>query len=112
MQQAIKAMKEGRLRRAVEAYGVHYSTLRRRLEGSTSRGKAHIQQQLLSPADEKAIVRWMIRMEEFGFPPRISHVKKATSLLKGGIDKIGRKYVTRFLDRHPELLAAHLTSAA
>lgn len=48
-------------------------------------------------------------MEEFGFPPRISHVKEAISLLKGGSggynDKIGRNYLTRFLDRHPELVA-------
>ena len=112
LQQAIKAMKEGRFssqRRAAEAYGVHYSTLRRRLKGSTSRQKAHIKQQLLSPADEKAIVRWIVRMEEFGFPPRVSHVKEAISLLKGGTgeytDKIGRNYLTRFLDRHPDLVA-------
>ena len=48
-------------------------------------------------------------MEEFGFPPRISHVKEAISLLKGGVGgytgKIGRNYLSRFLDRHPELVA-------
>lgn len=75
LKQAAKGLNEGRfksLRRAAEAYGVHYSTLHRRMKGSTSRRKAHIKQQLLSPADEKAIVRWIVRMEEFGFPPRMS----------------------------------------
>ena len=66
-------------------------------------------QQLLSPADEKAIVRWIVRMEEFGFPPRVSHVKEAINLLKGGTgeytDKIGRNYLTWFLDRHLQLVA-------
>ena len=99
MNQGAKALKEGRfisLRRAVEEYGVHYSTMQRRMKDSTSRRKAHIKQHLLFPADEKAVVRWIVRMEEFGFPPRISHVKEAISLFKGGVggytDKIGRNY--------------------
>lgn len=57
LKQAAKALKEGRftsLRRAAEAYGVHYSTLHRRMKGSTSQRIAHIKQ-LLSPADEKAM---------------------------------------------------------
>lgn len=40
-----------------------------------------------------------------GFLPHNSHVKEAISLLKGGIDTIGRNYVTRFLNQHPELVA-------
>lgn len=54
--------------RAAEAYGVRDSTLRRRLKGGTPRKAAHLKQQRLSPADEKAIVRWIVRMEQFGFP--------------------------------------------
>jgi len=69
----VKVMNDVRftsMRRATEAHGVHYS-LGRRLKGGTSGKAAHIKEQLLSTADEKAIVRWIVWMEEFGFPPRI-----------------------------------------
>ena len=101
LEQVVKAMNDGRftpMRRAAEAYGVHYSTLRRRLKGGSSRKAAHIKQQLLSTADEKAIVRWIVQMKEFGFPPRVSHVKEAILLEKGGTgghnDEIGHNYLT------------------
>ena len=42
-------------------------------------------------------------------PPRVSHVKEAIILLKGGTkgynEEIGRNYLTRFLDWHPDLVA-------
>ena len=68
-------------------------------------------QQLLTPAAERAIVRWIVRLEELGFPPRVSHMKEAIALLKhaelglgeeaieayfeGAIEK---DYLTRFLN--------------
>ena len=63
---------------------------------------------LLTPPEEKAIVRWIFKIEECGFPPRISHVKEAIMLVKygeGTKKSLGKNYLTRFLDRHPDLVA-------
>ena len=73
--------------------------------------------QLLTPAEERAIVRWIVRLEELGFPPRVRHAKEAILLLKHpelGMEeevvegyfekKIGKNYLTRFLNHHPELV--------
>jgi len=45
------------VRKAAEAYGVHYATVRRRLKGVNPWRLAHVHEQLLTPAAEKAIVR-------------------------------------------------------
>ena len=82
---ACEGVQQGRfpsIRKAAEAYGVHYSTVRRRLKGAKSRRIANSHRQLLTPAEERAIVRWIVRLEEFGFPPRVHHVKEAIILLK------------------------------
>ena len=99
------------IRKAAEAYGVHYSTVRRRLRGAKARKLAHVHQQFWTPAEE----RWTVRLEEFGFPPRVSHVKEAIALLKLGLEEeaiegcferaTGKNYLTRFLNRHPDLVS-------
>ena len=110
---AIKAFEFGKfpsIRKAAEAHGIGYTTLHRRLNGGLSRVLAHAGQQLLSPAKERAIVRWIVKMEEFGFPPRIEHVKEAVILLKGDWDEeVGKNWITRFLNRHPNLVSKFST---
>jgi len=97
------------IRKTAEAFGLAYSTLRRRLSGGESRVKAHVVQQLCTPAEEKAIVRWILKLEEWGFPPRIAHVKEGVAILKGiewdEDSKVGKNWITRFLDRHPYLVS-------
>ena len=72
---------------------------------------------LLTPQEEKAIVRWIFKLDEWGFPPRLEHVKEAIVLLKYGAesaesyeDKIGQHYISRFLDRYPEVVAKFSTT--
>jgi len=67
LQKAIKAAKAGdfpSLRRTAEAYDIPLTTLRRRLAGGTTYIKAHAYQQLLTTAEEKAVVRWIYQLEE------------------------------------------------
>ena len=71
----------------------------KQLTGSTSHQKASVEKMLLTPQEEKAIVRWIFKLDEWGFPPRLEHVKKAIVLLKYGAesaesyeDKIGQHY--------------------
>ena len=85
LKKACEGVQQGRftsIRKAADAYGVHYSTVQRRLKGAQPRRLAHTKQQLLTPIEERAIVRWIMRLEEFRFPPRISHVTEAIVLLK------------------------------
>ena len=42
----------------------------------------HIEQQLLTLVDEKAILLLITYLEEFCFPPYIQHIKGAVDLLK------------------------------
>jgi len=91
------------------AFGLAYATLYGQLNDSQSHVKGHITQQLCTPAEEKAIVRWILKLEEWGFHPRISHVKKGIALLKGTKwdeqSTVGKNWITRFLDRHPFLVS-------
>jgi len=52
------------IRKAAEAYRVYYSTVRRRLRGAKARKLAHVHQQFLTPAEERAIVSRIVRLEE------------------------------------------------
>jgi len=54
--------------------------MHRRLRGAKFRKLAHVHQQLLMLAGERTIVRWIVRLEEFGFLPRVSYVKEAIVL--------------------------------
>jgi len=86
IRRAILAFQQGKyasIRKTAAAFGLPFTTLHRQLNGGESRVKAHIAQQLCTPAEEKAIVRWILKLEEWGFPPRISHVKEGVALLKG-----------------------------
>jgi len=66
---------------------------------------------LLCPQEEKTIVRWIFRLDEWGFPIRLRHLKEAIELLKFGAnatqssDDIGGHLISRFLRQHPEVLA-------
>jgi len=97
------------IRKTADAFGVGYTTLHQRLNGGQSRSKANISWQLCTLAEKKAIVRRIVKLEEWGFPPRIVHVKEAVVLLKGKEwdekATVGRNWITRFLNRHPELVS-------
>ena len=97
------------IRKTADAFGVGYTTLYRRLNGGQSRCRANISQQLYTPGEEKAIARWIVKLEEWGFPPRIAHVKAAVALLKEkGWDEestVGRNWITWYLNRHGALVS-------
>ena len=52
-----KAGEKVSIRAAAEAYGIPFSTLKDRLKGTQPRVQAHIKQQLLSPTEEKSVIR-------------------------------------------------------
>ena len=95
------------MRDAAPAFMLLYSTLRNRLDGAQPHYLAHSQQQLLTPTDEKAVVRCLTILESCGFPPRVEHVKQVAELIIQM--SVGENWITRFLNRHPKL-ATKLTS--
>lgn len=95
------------LRISAETFGISWSTLRDRLNGAQNRREAHRAQQLLNEDEEGCIVRWCQRMDDWGFPLRLSLVKELAAYLvskrKGPGHKLGQHWLGRFLDRNPEL---------
>jgi hypothetical protein len=89
------------IREVAQLHSLKYGQLRLRIHGGKDRSEAHRSQQLLSKTQEKALLRWIDDLEDAGFPPRRRNVREAGKLLVGR--KPGKNWVTRFLNRHPEL---------
>jgi hypothetical protein len=62
------------LQKASEAYDLRKSSLGHRRIGRRSRQEAHQEYQIFSPAAEKAIVRWILKLDDFGMPPRLDYL--------------------------------------
>lgn len=100
-------------------FGIPASTLNDRFNGRKNRQEAHQSQQKLSPVIEKSLKKWIQDMDDAGFPPRVDLLRGMASALAQNIaeeDKldltaaiIGRNWVSRFLDRHPDLASKYST---
>jgi hypothetical protein len=95
------------IREAAEVHGLAPSTLSDRIDGGVSRQEACVSQQNLPPIEEDAIQRWILRLDDWGFPPRHDYVKQMALDFLGshGIATpiLGKNWLTRFLARHPDL---------
>lgn len=103
-----KAMKKPSYRYVAKKHGVdHHTTLSRRIRRKTQeRREAHIHQQVLTPEEEQALVRWSQQMDSWGLAPRCSqlHSMGAEMLkLRTGSEELGAGWAYKFLERHPEL---------
>lgn len=103
------------------AFNLPTSSLGNRITGRQNRSKAHEGDQVLSPTPEKAVVRWILKLDDCGFPPRRNRLWQAVENLavterealrarykaegRRNIvyDHIGRNWITQFLKRHPLL---------
>ena len=106
---------------AARAHGVAESTLRARVKGRKSRAEANETKQLLSQAEERALIQWILEVSKAGYPPRKPQVREmAEQIRRGRISKIndvsitlveyppiGEQWVDRFLQRHPSLQTAY-----
>jgi hypothetical protein len=116
---AIEATKTLSIRRAAAKYGVPRSTVQDRLKGTKSPSESKAKYQTLTAEEEKEIVRWIERLDDMAIPPRAIHVYQMVGaiLAKRPADPtvpankkpkgmIGKHWISRFLDRHPQL-ASH-----
>ena len=92
---------------AADHYGLKYETLRDRKRGAQNRVESHEDQQHLTIAEETAIEEWIIKVDYLGWPPLIDYIHQMPLgfIESHGIQnpKIGNNWITRFLDRHPNL---------
>jgi hypothetical protein len=77
-------------------------TLRDRKNGRTKPyRRAHGGQQRLTPEGEAVLVAWLQLWADTARPVSISRIQRIARDLAGG--KVGKNWVYRFLERHPEL---------
>ena len=118
--EALEGVQSGRFktyREAARALDVPKSTLCYRAQGRSTRIGAHEDEQILSNDEETELVEWIKKLTLCGYPPkrftvqemaqtirtrRVIGINNATATLIQ-YDEIGEQWVTRFMNRHPEL---------
>ena len=109
MQQAISdyhTFSDASIRSVATANDVDYSTLSRRLKGQSSRSIARQPQQLLSNEQEGLLKRWILDLEAQGHAPTFNTIRELAAVVSrstGGPQKVGKNWLSRFTQRHPEV---------
>jgi mRNA-degrading endonuclease RelE of RelBE toxin-antitoxin system len=90
-------------------HGLNDKTLANHWYGRSSfHSEAHATQQHLTEEEEKQLVAWIMTMDDQGSPPRRRHVRDMVEFLltekkNTEIERIGKHWTDRFLQRHPEI---------
>ena len=103
IQRALKALESGKyasLGEAVVAFNVPKSTLGHRKMGHQTRRKAHEKEQLLSSAAEEAIVKWILKLDDWRFPPRLDRLWEKVNVLAKGEERKRYGQATSALPPH------------
>jgi hypothetical protein len=76
-QRALKALNDGvfiSIGEAATTFNLPKSSLGHRRNGRQTRQKSREGDQILSPAAEKAVVKWILKLDDCGFPPRLDRL--------------------------------------
>ena len=116
LSKAISSYREGSLssiRACAAAFSIPLSTLSHRLSGRTSRSTAHTTQQILSTAEEEALVKWISRLSKAGCPitlPLTSSLveeirtrRYPLSTTPPSYPPISKRYLDRLRARYPTI---------
>ena len=97
--QAIKNNKNLSCRQAAKTYGIPEATLHHRMNGRSSKPDSRNARRKLINSEEDAIVRYILDLDERGFPPRIASVEDMANLLlkKRGGGCFGQHRARRFI---------------
>ena len=95
------------------------ATVYRRLNGHSSRSTARLKQQLLSESQENTLLKWIKQLTSSGYPVTYPLLRDIASEIRTrGIESdgpnkfgskakpIGRDWVPRFIQRHPQIKSA------
>src|SRR5204863_7890860 len=98
--------------KAARETGASKATLLRRLKGGRTRAEAREEQQMLSQAQEKALVSWITNLTATGHPAHHDFIREMAEEIRktsGPVDDtwtrlpIGETWVRQFIKRHPYL---------
>ena len=82
----------------------------RRINGRRDQVSYGISKQRLTSEEEESIKNWVLEIQSWGFPPRVAQLREmAVELLqaKGDYKELGKNWVSKYLSRHPMLLAKY-----
>ena len=91
---------------AAAANDVDHTTVSRRLKGQLPRAHAREPQQLLSNQQEGLLKQWILDLEAQGHAPTFTAIRELAAIVStnsGGPKKVGHNWISRFLQRHPEI---------
>jgi hypothetical protein len=106
---AIQNKQTKSLRQAARLYSIPETTLRERIRGTLPQATANAQKRKLHPTEAQALVRWILDLDQRGFPPYIIDVRRMADhlLAARGQDPppqpVGKCWVSRFIKTQPEL---------
>lgn len=96
-------------RAAAVKFSVSRTTLRNwQLEKTKPPAKAHEHQQLLTESQENELVQWIQQLDDIGIPPRLPYLEEMARQVVQSVEgdhgtAIGEHWISRFLDRHPNI---------
>ncbi len=94
-------------------YGIPSSTLWDRINGRKTAASRNQQFQRLSLEEEEAICDWILRLQAWGWSPRVKQVRSIAKelLIKKNDDKsVEINWSQKFLKRHPQIKTAYVPS--
>ena len=103
--QAIRSDPIISIRKAAEIYNVSHATLARRVRGTQSRRDNTPNCRSLRATEEEVIVKHILELDAQGFPVRHAYLRDMADrlLLSRGAPPVGKNWVTRFVNRQPDL---------
>jgi hypothetical protein len=103
--QAITSPQKLSLRRAVAAYNVPETTLRRRRAGKMSQRDTHPKSSSLQNTEEEALRHYIKKLDAQGFAPTLRSVEDMANQLRAarGDKPVGPRWASNFVKREGEL---------
>ena len=89
-----------------------WRTIINRYNGGRSRQEAHEEQQKLTPVEEVIIAEFVRESANHGFPMTLHNIEQYANLVQrnrlgANCTPLGENWVSRFLDRHRDILQTH-----
>lgn len=104
---AIRDVKNGAsLRGPCRTHDVNRAYVRRRLQGVMTRNEYNSTLQRVPKQQEASLSHWIIVQGNLGYAPPHSRFRAFAQRLlinSGSTERLGAKWVSRFLERHPEI---------
>ena len=102
-----KKIKKPSYQAIASKYNISATAVQRRYDGQTRHMReVREKDQLLTPGEEKALVKWILQLEAWNFPPTVERMKRmAQELMRKRKDfrEIGIHWPDKFRRRHPEV---------